>query len=79
MLSATTKTIWKHRRLGAFFLFLKPRYTMEEQPKHVKTSKEIKQDAKTKVKKEIYKLKEEQQPIEVKRTKLSLFGEDSCF
>ena len=52
---------------------------MEEQPKHVKASKEIKQDAKTKVKKEIYKLKEEQQPIEVKRTKLSLFGEDSYF
>ena len=52
---------------------------MEEQPKHVKTSKEIKQDAKTKVKKEIYKLKEEQQPIEVKRTKLSLFGDDSYF
>ena len=58
---------------------MKPRYTMEEQPKHIETSKEIKQDAKAKVKKEIYKLKEEQQPIEVKRTKLSLFGEDSYF
>ena len=50
--------------------------------KHVKTSKEIKQDAKTKVKQEktnVYKLKEERQPMEVKRTKLSLFGEDSYF
>ena len=55
---------------------------MEEQTKHVKTSKEIKQDAKTKVKQEktnVYKLKEERQPMEVKRTKLSLFGEDFYF
>ena len=52
---------------------------MEEQPKPVKASKEIKQDAKTDVKhkdRKTYTVKEKPPPIEVNQIKLSLFGDN---